>query len=114
MSCSEKIKLTCSGKQFATCVKYEGALPEWSGLDQCADIKETTSEIYETLTDVKNSIDFTEIDLNCLNIPLVTPKSLIQAMINKICALEQRVINLEETVATQQEEIQDLQQQNCP
>lgn len=116
MGCNQAIDLTCGGsKQYAACVKYEGVLPQWSSLDQCANLKETTSELYSEVESIKQNIDLSTIDLNCLTLSgEKNIKNLVQLLLDKVCILEQANTDLTNSVTTLQQQVQDLQQNNCP
>lgn len=144
---SDKPKYNCGIKQNARCIYYEGDLPEFSELEDCVTLEETTEEIYTNLNEIKDSIDLSKLGKECINYSefqedeklkvnevmltfekeicdlknnitdssccidlnkidfkclidpcnnsIDTQLKLIQIMIDKICELEQRIINLE-------------------
>ena len=102
-----KIKHTCGSiKGFATCIKYEKEVPEFSDLfgNDCKDIEQTTEDLYNIVTKLREDSDVSGILNECITFTSPkTPKSVIEQMYLKLCDLEQRVNN-------QQELITELQQ----
>lgn len=64
---NDKPKCNCGKKQNARCVYYEGYLPEFSELDDCVTLEETTEEIYENLEEIKDSIDLSKLGKECID-----------------------------------------------
>lgn len=69
MGCRDnKLKYNCgSSKQNARCTFYEGDLPEFSKLEDCVTIEETTEEIYEKVQEIKDSLDLSDLGKDCLD-----------------------------------------------
>lgn len=69
MGCREnKLKYNCGNqKQNARCTFYEGDLPKFSELEDCVTIEETTEEIYESVQEIKDSIDLSELGTDCID-----------------------------------------------
>lgn len=114
MACGKQ-DLTCGKKQPATCVKYEGELPEYSELDTCATIQETTEELYQLVTGIREDLDLTEIDFGCLTEPQeVNQKTVIQLLIDKICSQDTLLSTQAGQIETLQQQVQDLIDNQCP
>lgn len=69
MGCRDnKLKYNCGSlKQNARCTFYEGDLAEFSELEDCITIEETTEELYETVQEIKDSLDLSELGKDCLD-----------------------------------------------
>lgn len=69
MGCRDNnLKYNCGNqKQNARCTFYEGDLPEFSELEECVTLEETTEEIYETVQIIKDSIDLSELGTDCID-----------------------------------------------
>ena len=112
--CEEKVSQRCK-KVFASCVQYQGTLPEYSELTNCADIQEVSQEQYELITDIKESLDLSELDSECLEAPInPTLKNWLNKLAGEICALKTLTENQAETIAEMQQQIEDLQTNTCP
>lgn len=72
MSCGNKLKNNCGKKIYAPCVYFEGDLPLWSSLTQemCVTIHENIVEFYQAITDLKNTLDVSNITSDCVNFPI--------------------------------------------
>lgn len=104
MTCGNKIKNTCGKKVFAECVYYEGDKPEWSELDDCSVIEETTEEIYNKLTEILNLIDVSDFESDCEDLTIlqsggqVTLKTLLQTLLNVAEGIKCGEITIKEDV----------------
>lgn len=74
-SCN-KIKHTCHPKQYAACTFYETSLPEWSELkdESCVVLEETTKELYDSVSDIKDLLNLDWVDNSCIDITKVDGK----------------------------------------
>lgn len=114
-NCNQKVSITCGTEIPATCVPYRTDLPEFSEL-ACPTIEETTAEIYETIQEIKNNSDLSSLRGNCITYPQGNI-TIMQAFIsqqNYICTLNETIEEMQTTISTMQQQIQDLQQNNCP
>ena len=64
-------KYSCGEKISSICTMYEGELPNWSELNEeiCATIEETTEELYNEVSDIKESLDTSNLGGACLQYP---------------------------------------------
>jgi len=72
-NCINKVKNTCgSNKVYAVCTYYEGSVPEWSTLvdEDCRVVEETTQELYNEVTTLKEQTDLSDITSPCVNFVL--------------------------------------------
>lgn len=100
MACgSKKIKYTCGQKQFAVCTYYETDVPEWSSLleEDCVVIEETTEELYNEVTDIKDSLDNSELGDDCLDYPTQSDGSILQKDVNLVH--EENICNILDTLS---------------
>ena len=68
-SCQSKVKHTCTGSiQYALCTSYETELPEFSELE-CPSIEETTEELYNEVSEIKENLDTSNLGGACLQYP---------------------------------------------
>lgn len=95
MGCGNKISDTCGGKKTtATCVKYEGEIPDYSDLNECDcyTVEEVTEDIYTELGDVKEEIDLEGLESDCIDFTLTNGKVLVKdaifALTEKVCEIE--------------------------
>lgn len=112
----EKIKNRCV-KSFSACAVYEGVIPEDSALyeEECVSIQDVGEDLYSITTQIKQDINVSGLDNECLTIPSGTKiNQLLQILITEVCAQKELITSLQETVQSQQQEIEDLQQNNCP
>lgn len=96
------VRHTCGSTMKAACVDYETELPEFSGISDCADIEQTTTELYELVGDIREQIDLSELGEQCLDYVLdeddkIVVKNVLLAYETEICALKERVETLENT-----------------
>lgn len=56
-NCENKIKNTCTEKNYATCIYYELPVPSYSGLvgRQCITVEEVINDVYEIITGIKTN-----------------------------------------------------------
>lgn len=95
MGCgSYSISDTCGERLYATCVFYQTDLPEWSELlnQNCVTIEETTEELYNQLTDIRDSLDTSNLGENCLTYPTNEIDNIRQQDVN--ITFEQEICNL--------------------
>lgn len=116
MACNDKIENTCGVPTYATCVNYEGTIPEFSSItDECVNMEEIVEDVYELIENLRDATDMTELDLNCLApITDVDLKKLNQALIDEICAQKELITQMQATLATQAQQITALQNNICP
>ena len=70
---SNQKKFNCGGtKQNASCVFYEIDLPEFSELEDCVTIEETTEELYNTTKNILDSMNMEQLDESCITYPKTT------------------------------------------
>lgn len=115
MNCGDKPNRRCNTVE-AACVKYDKEVPTFSSLvdDDCKSIEETTEDIYSILETIKEDIDLASVTSDCGTLPTQkTTIAFIQWMINKICALEEITTEQASTIETMQQQIEDLQTNNC-
>ena len=114
-----KVKNRCGQLQYATCVKYEGNIPEWSDLydeRDCASVEETVEDLYNIAEQIKEDIDLTGLDNECLTLDPaeIKPNTLFQILITKICALEETIQEQASTIQQLEETITEIQNNQCP
>jgi hypothetical protein len=97
--CKPKIKHTCGTKVFATCVEYETELPEFSEIDDCPTIEETTEELY-TLVGESQLEGLGEL---CLEYVKTEEDKIIVSYV--LAKFEEEICNLKEQVETLSEPI---------
>lgn len=63
-----KIKNKCLTTNYATCTIYEKDVPTYSSLSgqDCIDLEQTTEDLYNLTTDVREQIDLTDLGNDCL------------------------------------------------
>ena len=100
-NCGNKVKHTCSEKNYATCVYYELEVPDFSSLvnQDCITVEETTEDQYNILEGIKAELDLSTLGQDCINygINLKTVKSVLLKYEQEICDLKQKVQVLETT-----------------
>ena len=64
-------KYSCGEKISSICTIYDGELPVWSELNNelCATIEETTEEIYNQVSEIKENLDTSNLGGACLQYP---------------------------------------------
>jgi hypothetical protein len=100
-NCGNKIKNTCSEKNYATCVYYELEVPSFSSLINvdCITLEETTEDQYNLIGGIKSEIDLSALGQDCINYGVnpKTVKSVLLKQEQEICNLKDRVNTLETT-----------------
>jgi hypothetical protein len=100
-NCGNKIKHTCSEKNYATCVYYELEVPSFSSLvnEDCITLEETTEDQYNLIGGIKSEIDLSALGQDCINYGInpKTVKSVLLKHEQEICDLKARVETLETT-----------------
>ena len=96
MGCGKyDISSTCGDRYYATCTFYQTELPEWSELkDQnCVTIEETTEELYEAVTEIKDQLDNSELSGGCIEYPNSDPaqNEVNAAVQEKLCEIVQQL-----------------------
>ncbi len=115
MSC-DKIKHKCGKEVFAVCTKYQGDISENSELfeEECLDVQQVIEDLYTMIDDIKEEIDLTDLDNECLTLPSTpTTKNVIQLLITTICQQQEQIQSQQELIETIQGQITDLQENNC-
>ena len=79
MSCKSKIKHTCGDKTYATCVFYSTEVPSWSELinEGCVVTEETTKELYQEVTKLRDKTDFSSLSTTCPDITIETENGVV-------------------------------------
>jgi hypothetical protein len=100
-NCGNKIKHTCSEKNYATCVYYELEVPSFSSLinEDCITLEETTEDQYNLIGGIKSEINLSALGQDCINYGVnpKTVKSVLLKQEQEICNLKDRVNTLETT-----------------
>ena len=102
MACGNKTKNTCGEKGYATCVYYEKAVPDFSELEDCITLEETTEELYKIVKDLREQIDLSKLG-KCDDLDYVLDgennriivKNVLLKYEEEICALKAKVEELE-------------------
>lgn len=112
-----KPKNTCS-KSYATCVQYQGTIPEYSELDQedCLDVEQVIEDIYSEITTLKEDSDLENLRDGCITyasgeIKVNTALENIQTF---ICSQQTVITALTERVSILEVQVQQLQENQCP
>lgn len=114
MSCNDKITIRCK-KVDANCVQYDNILPSFSALDSCVTIAETTGELYNLVGQLKEDIDLSQLDNECLTLPSnITIKNLFQLLITTICIQKTTIDSIQVDLIEAQQAILLLQTNTCP
>lgn len=104
MNCCEgsKPKYNCGQRVAATCVKYEGYLPEYSGLkdSDCVTIEETTEELYKNQEQILKHFDYKSLGKKCLEYPVTEynkkdiflTKDILKVFEDEICRLKSSTV----------------------
>ncbi len=100
MCCSDKLKYTCGKRQNARCTFYELDLPAWSSLltEDCVTIEETTKELYDEVTAIKDFLDFDNLTEDCITYTYADVDSkklseVINPITEELCALKATLEN---------------------
>lgn len=93
--CHNKIKNTCGNTTYATCVKYETTLPEFSKIISCPTIEETTEELYRELEEYKDENDLSLLGERCLTYTKKNNRNIVKNILleyeKQICTLKQEI-----------------------
>lgn len=92
------LKHNCAGKQWATCVHYEGEIPEWSDIDKCkkpcVTVQEVLEDMYKEITRIRESIDTSELarDFHCIDYDIpedgkIKVGQALYALESKVCSM---------------------------
>ena len=93
-NCGNKIKNTCSEKNYATCIYYELEIPTISSLagENCVTLEETTEDIYEILQGVLSDISIEALGDDCITYPTVQGQA--TKIKDVVLKLEEEICNL--------------------
>jgi hypothetical protein len=110
-NCGNKIKHTCTEKNYATCIYYELEVPTFSSLvgEDCITLEETTEDQYNILSGIKSEINLSALGQDCIPYG-ATPKTVKNVLLRyeqEICDLKDRINTLETTA------ICDINITNC-
>lgn len=95
MACGKyNIKDSCTDRAYATCNFYQTELPLWSELENqdCVTIEETTEELYNEVSDIKDQLDTESLGQKCLEYPTNTEGDVTQLEVNE--TFETEICNL--------------------
>lgn len=110
-NCGNKIKHTCTEKNYATCIYYELEVPTFSSLvgEDCITLEETTEDQYNILSGIKSEINLSALGQDCIlyGTKLKTVKNVLLTYEQEICDLKDRINTLETTA------ICDINITNC-
>lgn len=103
MACGNKTKNTCGEKGYATCVYYEKAVPDFSELEDCITLEETTEELYKIVKDLKEQVDLSALgNVDGCDVVYaldgddrIVVKNVLLKYEEEICALKAKVEELE-------------------
>lgn len=108
---------TCS-KTYATCVEYLGQLSEYTELDQdsCHDVEEVIEDLTNILDGVKDELNLETLVGSCITYPAGDKKLIdyLTAIQDFICVQNENIIEMQSQIATLQQQVQELQENNCP
>ena len=95
MGCDKnKIANSCLEKQFAVCVKYETELPEWSNIDDCyVSLEQTTEELYNGISDIKEELDSSKLKSNCLDVEDKKQNEINQILVDAVCDIKETLLD---------------------
>lgn len=114
MSCNDKLKQRCT-KTEANCTMYRTELPSFSELTDCVTIEETTEELYNLVSEIKENVDLTNLTYDCGTLPTDrSVESLIQFFLDRDCAQQETIETMQTMIDTMQQQIEDLQTNTCP
>lgn len=115
MACNDTIKQRCK-KQYGACIAYEKVLPEFSQIENdCPSIEEVGEDLYNLIGEIKEETDLSSLTANCITLPTErTILTVMQTLINKICAQEEVIAILTEDLETAEAQILALQENLCP
>jgi len=115
MACNDKVGQRCK-KVFGACVSYEKELPAFSEIENdCPSIEEVAEDLYNIIGEMKEEIDLSSLTEECITLPTErTVLTVMQTLIDKICAQEEVIETLTENLATANAAILALQENLCP
>lgn len=101
MTCISKRKHNCGTNINATCVIYEGYLPEDSELldEGCVVIEETTEELYKMVEEIEDNIDLSDLGNSCIDyeeeeVGEIKVKEALVKFEEEICDIKDQLENL--------------------
>lgn len=103
MACGDKKKLRCGVKNYATCTYYESEIPSFSPLstEECITIEETTEDLYNQISDIKEQTDLSALGEQCLTYTasgdVLAVKDILLKYETEICTLKSQVQTLQTT-----------------
>lgn len=94
------VKQTCVETSYATCIKYELDLPEFSTIThQCPTIEQTTEDIYKLVEEIRVDSNLSILGQQCLSyttgVERNTLRKVLLAYETEICNLKEKVETLE-------------------
>lgn len=112
-----KPKNTCS-KNYATCVEYQGTIPEISSLSEedCLDMEQITEDIYSLIEEIKEDSDLENLRDGCITYPSgeIKVNTALENIQTFICTQQTSIEALTERVSTLELQVQQLQENQCP
>ena len=69
MGVKRKLKDTCGSKVRGICITYDGAVPEWSTIEDvdCVVVEETIEDLYEAVSELKEITNLGDISDDCID-----------------------------------------------
>ena len=114
MACYKKNKHACGTMNYDTCIKVEATLPEFSLLEDCISLDEVIEEVYTFIGEIREEIDVTTVT-SCETLPTEkTVKTLIQFLLDRDCAQQELIEEMQATIVSMQSAITLLQEGTCP
>ena len=114
MTCYKKNKHACGTINYDTCIKVEATLPEFSLLEDCISLDEVIEEVYTFIGEIREEIDVTTVT-SCETLPVEkTVKTLIQFLLDRDCAQQELIEEMQATIVSMQSAITALQANICP
>ena len=114
MTCYKKNKHACGTINYDTCIKVEATLPEFSLLEDCISLDEVIEEVYTFIGEIREEIDVTTVT-SCETLPVEkTVKTLIQFLLDRDCAQQELIEEMQATIVSMQSAITLLQANICP
>ena len=114
MACYKKNKHACGTINYDTCIKVEATLPEFSLLEDCISLDEVIEEVYTFIGEIREEIDVTTVT-SCETLPVEkTVKTLIQFLLDRDCAQQELIEEMQATIVSMQLAITALEEETCP
>ena len=114
MACYKKNKHACGTINYDTCIKVEATLPEFSLLEDCISLDEVIEEVYTFIGEIREEIDVTTVT-SCETLPVEkTVKTLMQFLLDRDCAQQELIEEMQATIVSMQSAIALLQANICP